>query len=111
MSELKPCPFCGKEELRARSSGVMNYYMECEYCGASGPVDDTDLASENEWNTRASPWISVEDRLPSSFGPYFVRIDGKLVEQYQVAKFSKDRKKWTSGTKIGPITEWMEIPA
>ena len=65
MSELKPCPFCGKEELRARSSGVMNYYMECEYCGASGPVDDTDLASENEWNTRASPWISLEDdKLP-----------------------------------------------
>jgi hypothetical protein len=50
MTELKPCPFCGSEEL--------NTWIDCVYCtecGAQGPdADDKDLdLARAAWNGRA----------------------------------------------------------
>ncbi len=59
--ELKPCPFCGGEAIR----GTFNVW--CGSCRAETDKDDTDVTDQDvitAWNTRPSPWISVEDELP-----------------------------------------------
>lgn len=47
MSKLKPCPFCGSDDLKYTS-----YYVECNNCKALGP-DKTDVTTaEMHWNSR-----------------------------------------------------------
>ena len=56
--ELKPCPFCGKDEANFTTDKWGNYYVECEYCGAqTNPYDDKEIVIE-EWQTRP-----IEDDL------------------------------------------------
>lgn len=50
--ELKPCPFCGCENIQRVGFDT----ALCPSCDASH--------QENKWNTRATGWISVDDRLP-----------------------------------------------
>lgn len=49
MEKLKPCPFCGSENLKYSRfmSGV-----RCNECGAMSPASLTKDSSIREWNTR-----------------------------------------------------------
>lgn len=41
---LKPCPFCGdanNPQLNLKAEGVSCTHVQCESCGAIGPVWDT----------------------------------------------------------------------
>jgi Lar family restriction alleviation protein len=55
MNELKPCPFCGSEEVRMRFDSVFeSYCVTCRNCGAKvfqfyGLKD----AAVEAWNRRA----------------------------------------------------------
>lgn len=58
MSELKPCPFCGSNDvwvLDVEPSGQMSEYSHvvCCDCNASGPMKSSDDAAEAAWNSRA----------------------------------------------------------
>lgn len=55
--ELKPCPFCGKKPSHFIQEGVV--VCQATVCDVR-PIAD----GVGEWNTRASGWISVDDRLP-----------------------------------------------
>jgi len=62
MKNLKPCPFCGKENLIWRDSisyGQIWMVVKCDDCGAEGP------------NTR----ISVEDFSNDNFEELYKRWD------------------------------------
>ena len=50
---LKPCPFCGENELEFTSNGYENEYVECGKCGCSGPpgIDKNDAAAM--WDMRS----------------------------------------------------------
>ena len=64
-NNLKPCPFCGNDDIMVYSK-VQNfiykdgtpmkgrfYYAECEHCGCSqGASPSKEMLIEN-WNTRA----------------------------------------------------------
>ena len=83
MSELKPCPFCGKEILMDGTVYNINTHGEprvyCANCGATGPNDVSYGRADEMWNLRrpedalrariaeleaAARWIPVEERLP-----------------------------------------------
>lgn len=56
MSEitLKPCPFCGSEKLKVKSSGRWGYFVACE-CHAVGPNFSSREGAIDAWNTRLEP--------------------------------------------------------
>lgn len=63
MSELKPCPFCERENPQPRISyDAMRCWMECPRCGARGPhisgsFGDVPIREEKiaaAWNSRPS---------------------------------------------------------
>lgn len=62
---LKPCPFCGGDEILMLESDRSDYVPFCSHCGAE--IDGCKYGDEAiaAWNRRADGWISVEDRLPS----------------------------------------------
>ena len=81
-SELKPCPFCGgkveiKQDTRYPRSGkykdeaVKAYEVicpnyDCIIYNADNKYFLTEEEAAKAWNSRASGWISVKDRLPEN---------------------------------------------
>lgn len=60
MSELKPCPFCGGEEINIRAvsfaNGSVQMWIECASCPAhTERTNDFDIAIE-AWNTRSDDY-------------------------------------------------------
>jgi Lar family restriction alleviation protein len=122
MSELKPCPFCGKSEVDYQGRRDAFY---CHTCGACGP-DDAEGNVES-WNRRAAVlergvWISVSKRLPEpEDGADFVPVlfclrnaDHPVCAGRYFPEEPKARR-WVSlqgsyyPTKA--ITHWMPLPA
>ena len=62
MVELKPCPFCGSENLRLKkdrvydANGILTkdyfYRYECQFCGAQGGGGYTNMAAVDKWDNR-----------------------------------------------------------
>jgi Lar family restriction alleviation protein len=55
---LKPCPFCGSTDLRARKdevaySGQNSWIVLCRGCGANGANVEGEDAAISAWNRRA----------------------------------------------------------
>ena len=60
MTELKPCPFCGCEDIYS-SIHIVDAKILCPECGARGPSEHSIEDASNAWNSRPSPWLSVEE--------------------------------------------------
>jgi hypothetical protein len=56
MQEPSPCPFCGGSDLNSSSNGDGNEWLNCETCGAEGPMARTKCGEDPTalWNTRAA---------------------------------------------------------
>lgn len=55
MTDLTPCPWC-KESKRIyphRFGGEGPWQMECQSCGATGPMADERHIAVQKWNERA----------------------------------------------------------
>jgi len=68
MADLKPCPFCGSEEVHTAVAEVenwiaevenwlanvtiANHYVMCEGCGAAGRSETTEEKAVESWNRR-----------------------------------------------------------
>ena len=59
MSELKPCPFCGTSNCEIVSNGHDSQFVECMFCGASGPAHENHDETTEAWNRRAQPAQAV----------------------------------------------------
>ena len=49
---LEPCPFCGSVNVAPSTNGFENDYIECENCGAAGPVSSRESKAAIAWNRR-----------------------------------------------------------
>lgn len=67
MNELKPCPFCGDEDLEIDHAPTYDvhhpdvYEVHCVECGGRGGEGWTEAEAIAAWNTRAE--MSYEDTL------------------------------------------------
>lgn len=53
MIELKPCPFCGSENIKALYNHRVDVYTcLCIGCGTDGPMWDNEQAAIKAWNSR-----------------------------------------------------------
>ena len=52
-SELRPCPFCGGDDLAVMELLSRGFRIECEGCGAYSPVIKDGPALLTAWNRRA----------------------------------------------------------
>jgi Lar family restriction alleviation protein len=53
-SDLKPCPFCGSDDLRRSELGFRHHWVECKTCHASLDADagEGHEGVANKWNRR-----------------------------------------------------------
>lgn len=58
---LEPCPFCGSKQCRVMAEQVSEdgdpdsrivYWVDCQGCGATGPVKLKAPLAAEQWNTR-----------------------------------------------------------
>lgn len=73
--ELKPCPFCGGEEVTSEGRVESSRGQEfCFCCGASGPHPAYDeLTPQPTWNTRVALKVSdtmIEDIISEVYDLY-----------------------------------------
>lgn len=47
---MMPCPFCGSTKTARKS--LVQYYVLCQKCGATGPNGQTKDEASKYWNTR-----------------------------------------------------------
>ena len=52
MSDLKPCPFCGSDDIELLTRGNHEWY-ECWPCRGNGPYKNTTNQAVEAWNQRA----------------------------------------------------------
>lgn len=104
--ELLPCPFCNElKELEVSESFVLCHSCLCQ-------------ALHSKWNTRHSPWISVEEKLPYENGYYLVSRDlskhkAKIkvtIRQFHEHTKGSRKRFWHSGGEDMSITHWMPLP-
>ena len=54
MSKLKPCPFCGSEDVAMLNPEYDLFWCQCNDCIAETNVGDTDDEALDKWNKRAA---------------------------------------------------------
>ena len=97
-----------EEAAKKYSNDCRNRQHHCE------PYCIVDFIAGAEWQSKQSPWISVNERLPEESGYYFV-TDGAVVEKVYFFK------KWNKFAEIeeyphlfydeGVIKAWFPIPS
>lgn len=124
--DLLPCPFCGRlETLRMicipSEKYEFVYHVICDAvnggCGAStGWNHSTPEEALEEWNTRASGWISCSDRFPEVREKVLALYDYctcEVRQQYiMIASLAPDGY-WMEGCTWHPhqsVTHWMPLP-
>ena len=50
--KLKPCPFCGSDDLETGDNGYGYYTVYCRKCGASRTWYQGVIPAQKGWNTR-----------------------------------------------------------
>lgn len=57
MAELKPCPFCGSEDLHIdyhiENNSPKIFYVVCMNCFSQGPFHYTEKIAIDAWNKRS----------------------------------------------------------
>ena len=117
MSELKPCPFCGKTPYISEKGGVV--------CCSNLKCDIFSLhVSTKAWNTRTNDakWISVEDELPKhmehvvlrNVNKWFSFIDDNVTHTGCLVEMLGRRHWSVNGVKgaqlMNEFTHWMPLP-
>ncbi|AUR95339.1 protein of unknown function DUF551 [Vibrio phage 1.205.O._10N.222.51.A7] len=129
MSNLKPCPFCNGEARISTewdTDGFGNFHsVKCGKCGAESKQHFASSGNDcpqhyaevrEDWNQRASGWISVEDKLPEKEGKYLCAFSDGTIETYDFEKLDDGRYGITDvgmgfeATNKWHVTHWMPLP-
>ena len=113
MDKLKPCPFCGGDNLYVdgyEHGAGTRWRVVCLSCMGmvdSGTVQQKHRAIE-AWNRRPQCWTPVTERLPEvdKYGDVNVLVcmdDGFIA----TATYADDWELWDDS---GEVTHWMPLP-
>jgi hypothetical protein len=119
--DLLPCPFCGRREtLKMLSVQSENHKflrrVVCSTveggCGASTIWNcTTPEETAEEWNTRASGWISCSDMMPKKDGEYICVINGEFkILPYRNGEFYSKCFDGVLRCCNSSVTCWMPLP-
>ena len=98
MSDLKPCPFCGNEDLRIdHMVGTIihpAHEVVCDHCGARSGFTDKDCVED--WNTRATvdkseAWDAAT-AIPPKVQEEITRLRAALVKIASLTAYETVRK-------------------
>jgi Lar family restriction alleviation protein len=86
MSELKPCPFCGSNNVSSEGAGIevddYTAWIDCEDCGAQSNTFESDAQAIDAWNRRApeagqsDKYRSIQESLGTEVVAYAWRNKG-----------------------------------
>ena len=95
-----------EEEARGYSNDCINRQRHCE------PYCIVDFISGAEWQSKQSPWISVEDKLPS-LNQKVIVYNGKQIYIYHRTEkdYAKDANSFLYGLQTYNVVAWMPIPS
>jgi len=102
--ELKACPFCGGEGILTNSVVT----KPSVHCFNGDCILHEQFFSAKAWNTRPSPWISVEIE-PEDYCEYIVRIADDLgnskvtTEEYYKSEWMLNLGSWWKVTHYQPL--------
>lgn len=93
--EIKSCLYCGGVARLRYEHATENTWrrcacVQCDICGARSCLFEDDGSGDYEskaidnWNRRASPWVSVKERLPEAERRVLIRIKSKRFPSYLV---------------------------
>ena len=52
--DVEGCPFCREEQHLKITKGADSYWVECDSCGADGPMRDLPNEAIEAWNKRSA---------------------------------------------------------
>lgn len=113
MSELKNCPFCGREVMMkgyADSKGSF-YYVACE-CGGNMMGAETKEEAAAKWNRRAEGWIPARKTPPELGICGTVLLYGRD-ESYAVGWYSEQAGgyvTWDDAFETDEPIAWRKLP-
>ena len=132
MSELKPCPFCGEEQLSDKERGDTipydgRYSRVCDWCDVESPywntrpIEDAQAQEIARLEQRIREleehqrWIPVSERLPEV--DTRVEIFGGFEQTTHIGYYREHATQWDSedggywhGKNFGLITHWRPLP-
>ena len=119
MTTLKPCPFCRRPGSRM-GTRVKEWTQSgnCYRVNVVGCIPCHVTADEEAWNTRASPWIPVSERLPEDGQRVVYKMDrlirGKPFGPF-LGTFTAEGHGFSSQNANGFLDadddiEWMGVP-
>jgi Lar family restriction alleviation protein len=82
---MKPCPFCGSVKLNITHSDSGLSAVECEQCGAAGPLDEEDAPAVERWDQRTDKaqiksLMETPNIIPSVSGSPFA-VNPELINE------------------------------
>lgn len=95
-----------EEAARGYSNDCRNRQRHCE------PYCIVDFISGAEWQSKQSPWISVEDKLPSLNQKVIVYNGKQVYISHRTEKdYAKDANSFLYGLQTYNVVAWMPIPS
>ena len=92
-------------------SDYNNGYIQCLDCGARVETAFENTTPTETWNKRATPWISVDNRLPeySEISEQFILfLDNKGVVHHGIYDH-EDKAFFHNGRKFQDVKDWMPV--
>ena len=101
MSELKPCPFCGRDEITIEPRHLGRFYVVCERCLTQGAGYELQPTAIEKWNARASQWLKG---MPTTRDTFLISgyawAPDDMVPCVYMAYPSEDFSRWVDASKF-----------
>lgn len=121
MSELKPCPCCGRLESAIKLMNVGTYRVFCGYCRLCIPGCESRGEAVEKWNTRADEWIDAKENPPPKSCQVIAEwSNGDIEQSSYITDWGKPHFQRRCGTdesgtgwhgNVGHVVNWMPLPA
>jgi hypothetical protein len=100
MAEISPCPFCRSKRVEVWVSWHPHHYIECDRCGAEGPMAGSEEDAIAWWNAGA-------EATPAQVKRWRARLkQAEREEQIAQANSPEARRKRAEAARDAEYREW-----